>query len=319
MTENYKFDSFAVYASDTSINTAEGLLLDLNLWINRSQGCDLDFGIVVPASAGSGFLNIFIPFVLSKEQVIDLSDSLLSPTIKQMVFNGRLDGRSDSRHKKWSDTPIDGVCIKPIGWRTDAEMSYPPGGSMLRIHFDAEGCPGALYYRFRIPYPDLDSAIKATGDLKETITSPIVPFRAFGFIELNQIRGLPCEIIDELLKSTRLLDGVKLILVADKDWNVEAWSTPYKVRALESDFWRDYQPKIVPKKMKKTPCRSTSVVYQWEGTPDSPTFQFSLSRKALTIKTLLLYLAILAVLDLLSNRLVDVISGSLSILIESLI
>lgn len=93
---------------------------------------------------------------------------------------------------------------------------------------------------------------------------------------------------------------VRLALVANVEWSVEAWSTPYKVRQLEMGSWSKYQPKLLRSGHIRREQKSRYIVYQWEEAGGPSIFQFCLSRKIISARTALFYLLILVGLDLIS-------------------
>lgn len=295
-----EFDSFAIFASCDSGKEIV-LSIDINVWINRRLGCDVDFGIGISPNSGSGVVTIFVPYRLEEEQITDLSNTLDDHFIYRSVFNeyrseinqGLLPEDSDffNTHN-YTVCPLSLACLEMA--------NHTQGGSIIKFRFNAEGQGTTVYYRFRIPIPDLDSTISSPGDFKEVITGPIIPFRAYAFIEINQIRGLPMDIGHALARSQSQIAQVRLALVANVEWSVEAWSTPYKVRQLEMGSWSKYQPKLLPDGHSRSEQKRRYIVYQWEGAGGPSIFQFCLSRKIISARTALFYLLILVGLDLIS-------------------
>lgn len=295
-----EFDSFAIYASCDSDKEIV-LSADINVWINRRLGCDVDFGIDISSNSGSGVVTIFVPYQLEKEQITDLSNTLDDHYIYRSVFNEyRSEINQDLLPEDSDFFNTHNYTVCPLSSACLEMTNHPEEGSIIIFKFNTEGQGASVYYRFRIPYPDLDFTISSPGDFKEVITGPIIPFRAYAFIEINQIRGLPIDVGCALACSQSEIAQVRLALVANVEWSVEAWSTPYKVRQLEMGSWSKYQPKLLSSSYFRSEQKSRYIVYQWEEAGGPSIFQFCLSRKIISARTALFYLLILVGLDLIS-------------------
>lgn len=316
MDKSSEFDSFAIYAS---CNSGEdiSLSIDVNVWINRKQGCDFDLGINIPPTSEPGIMTIYVPYQLSRKQIADLSYLLHDRYIYRAIFNenkvigDELIGPGSPNYPKDSNFAICSLSLSDLVLKRHAQ-----GGSVLQFRFNDNDQISPKYYRFRFPIPPLDLSIASAGDLREAITGPIIPFRTFAFIEFNQLRGLPEDIGHALICSQSKNAKVKLALVVDTEWTVEAWRDPYKVRQLETQGWGNYQKKLLPSSHSWSQRRHRFTVYQWEEVNRSSVFEFCLSRKVISIKTILFYLSVLVGVELITNALVTCVQILSPILID---
>lgn len=316
MVKPSEFDSFAIYASSVSGEDIS-LSIDVNVWIDRKQGCDLDFGISIPPTSESGIMTIYVPYRFSRKQIIDLSYMLHDRYIYCAIFNENKMIRDALIAPGGSDNSSDkNFAICSLSLSSLVLKRHSQGGSLLQFRFNDNDQITPKYYRFRLPIPPLDLSIASVGDLREVIVGPIIPFRTFAFIEFNQLRGLPEDIGHDLICSQSKIAKVKLALVADAEWTVESWMTPYKVRQLETQGWGNYQEKLLPIGHSWFQRKPRYTVYQWEEAQSSSIFEFCLSRKVISIKTILFYLFVLVGVDLITNALVSCAQTLSPILID---
>lgn len=164
-----------------------------------------------------------------------------------------------------------------------------------------------LYFRMRLPYVSLDDLLSGPDDMREVITGPIVPFRTMNSIAVNQVRGLPSSVVHRLIDSKTEIGETHIAVIAPRQWEVNSFLTPYRVRPLENVAWEEYQPRLKGSLAILHLKSCDMFVYQWL-IPDSTTsLQLEFSRKRITFLTLLFYLAILFLLDLLSEVLIRLV------------
>lgn len=181
---------------------------------------------------------------------------------------------------------------------------------MLLFRYDPSVLPRdctSLYFRIRLPFVSLDGLLSGPADMREVITGPIVPFRTLSSIAVNQVRGLPSSVVRRLVESKTDIGETHIAVIAPRQWEINSFLTPYRVRPLENIAWEQYQPRL---KGGITIPHSKSCdmfVYQWLISDSNTSLQLEFSRKRITFLTLLFYLAILFLLNLLSEVLIRLV------------
>lgn len=189
-------------------------------------------------------------------------------------------------------------------------VDYLEGGSLLSLSYDVSALSrktSSLYFRMRMPFTSLGDLLSGPADMREVITGPIVPFRTMISLPVNQVRGLPNSVVRRLVDSKTDVGETHIAVIASRQWEVNSVFTPYRVRLLEAVAWEQYQPRVSCSNAVLFPKGHDMFVYQWLISDCSTSLQLEFSRKRITVLTLLFYLAILFLINLLSEVLIRLV------------
>lgn len=303
-----RYDSFAVGVLNNG-NATVRIDLSINVWADVRHSSEIDFGIQIPHKDDiSGFF-IFVPFEIEKNEIVDLSSSFRDSEFNQVLFNRDCETICRLDRTVVTDDCGSSLLILPISQNERLAVDNLEGGSLLLFRFDPSVLDdySFLYFRMRLPYVSLEDLLSGPDDMREVVTGPIVPFRTMNSIAVNQVRGLPSSVVHRLVDSKTDIGQTHIAVIAPRQWEVNSFLAPYRVRPLENIAWEKYQPRL---KGGIDILHSKSfdmLVYQWL-IPDSITsLQLEFSRKRITFLTLLFYLAILFLLNLLSEVLIRLV------------
>lgn len=303
-----KYDSFAVGVLNDG-NASVHIDLSINVWADVRHSSEIDFGIQIPHKDDiSGFF-IFVPFEIEKNEVVDLASSFRDSEFNQVLFNRDCETICRLDRTVVTDDCGNSLLILPISQNERLAVDNLEGGSLLLFRFDPSVLDdySFLYFRMRLPYVSLDDLLSGPDDMREVITGPIVPFRTMNSIAVNQVRGLPSSVVHRLIDSKTEIGETHIAVIAPRQWEVNSFLTPYRIRPLENIAWEKYQPRLKSDSTILNSKGSNMFVYQWLISDSNTSLQLEFSRKRITCLTLLFYLAILFLLNLLSEVLIRLV------------
>ena len=304
-----EYDSFAIGVLNDGKAVAP-LDLSINVWADVGHTSEIDFGIQIPHRDDiSGFF-IFVPFQIEKNDVVDLAPSFRDNEFNQVLFNQDCETTCRLNRTVVTDARGDSLLVLPISQNGGLTVDNLEGGTFLSFCCDPSVFPydySSLYFRMRLPFVSLDDLLSGPDDLREVITGPIVPFRTMNSIAANQVRGLPSSVVSKLVDSKTDIGETHIAVIAPRQWEVNSFLTPYRVRPLEKVAWEKYQPRLKDDNTILHSSGCDMFVYQWLISDSNTSLQLEFSRKRITFLTLLFYLAILLLLNLLSEVLIRLV------------
>lgn len=304
-----EYDSFAIGVLNDG-NAVAPLDLSINVWADVGHTSEIDFGIQIPHRDDiSGFF-IFVPFQIEKNDVVDLSTSFSDNEFNQVLFNRDCETTCRLNRTVVKDAGGNSLLVLPISRNDRLTVVNLDGGSLLSFYYDLSAFPhdhSSLYFRIRLPFVSLNGLLSGPDDMREVITGPIVPFRTMNSIAVNQVRGLPSSIVRRLVDSKTDIGDTHIAVIAPRQWEVNSFLTPYRVRPLENVAWEKYQPRLKSGNAILHSSGCDMFVYQWLISDSNTSLQLEFSRKRITFLTLLFYLAILFLLNLLSEVLIRLV------------
>ena len=173
----------------------------LNEWINPKGKNYVDVSIRVYGAKETKTVNIFVPFVVERSEIRDLSYMLADGSALRALFNTT--GKVDSEKTKYtSELRYDGRTVSLVNLSDEfvgaKNVSY---GTIITVDFEyIKDCMTAdeAYMIFRIPHKTLDKvfapAIDANGIINKInllIQSPILSEKYGYSIRINEARLLP--------------------------------------------------------------------------------------------------------------------------------
>lgn len=304
-----KYDSFAFGALNDG-NAVVHIDLSINIWADVRHSSEIDFGIQIPHKDDiSGFF-IFVPFEIEKNNVVDLTSSFRDDGFVQVLFNRDCETKCRLDRTIVTDDRGNSLLILPISQNDGLVVDNLEGGSLLLFRYDPSVLPRdctSLYFRMRLPFVSLDGLLSGPADLREVITGPIVPFRTMSSIAVNQVRGLPNSVVRRLDESKTDIGATHIAVIAPRQWEVNSFLAPYRVRPLENIAWEKYQPRLKDDIAILRSRGCDMFVYQWLISDSNTSLQLEFSRKRITFFTLLFYLAVFFLLNLLSEVLIRLV------------
>ena len=179
-------------------------IIYLNEWINPKGKNYVDISVRVYGAKETKTLNIFIPFVVERNEITDLSYMLADGSALRALFN--TNGKINSEKTKYtSELHYDSRTVSLINLTDEyMQINKVSYGTVITINFDfIKECItfDEAYLIFRIPHKTLDKIFATSIDVMGTIDkinsliqSPILSEKYGYSIRINEARLLPPEI-----------------------------------------------------------------------------------------------------------------------------
>lgn len=223
----------------------------LNEWMNPKGKSYVDISVRVYGAKETKMVNLFIPYVIEREEICDLSYMLSDNSALRALFN--TNGKVNSEKTKYtSELRYDNRTVSLINlaneFLTVKRVSY---GTVVSVDIEfIKECitSDEAYLIFRVPHKTLDEIFAPTMDVKSSfeklnllIQSPILSERYGYSIRINEARLLPPEINEiDVLHEQRIRKALVTISLGDEYEMNE--STCYRIRRLEAELNRNYAP-----------------------------------------------------------------------------
>ena len=236
----------------------------LNEWINPKGKSYVDISVRVYGAKETKAVNFFVPFMVERNEITDLSYMLADGSALRALFN--TNGKIDSEKTKYtSELRYDNRTVSLINLADDfvsiKNISY---GTVITVNFEfIKGCitSDEAYMIFRIPHKTLDKIFVPSIDvvgmfdkINSLIQSPILSEKYGYSIRINEARLLPPEINEiEALHEQRIRKALVTISLGD-EYEMND-STCYRIRRLEAELNHNYAPEGYD-------CRD-AITYQW--------------------------------------------------------
>ena len=283
----------------------------LNEWINPKGKSYVDISVRVYGAKDTSAVNFFVPFVVERNEVADLSYMLADGSALRALFN--TNGKVDSEKTKYtSELRYDNRTVSLINLSDEfvslKQVSY---GTVITVDFEfIKDCitSDEAYMIFRIPHKTLDKIFATSIDvmgmidkINSLIQSPILSEKYGYSIRINEARLLPPEINEiKALHEQRIRKALVTISLGD-EYEMND-STCYRIRRLEAELNRNYAPEGYD-------C-SDAITYQWVEERDSDlkahyNFYFTMEHNEVSRLSMFIYLFMVLLIGALGGAIYD--------------
>lgn len=313
-TRRFADDGWAVWIDGDDRSTVY-----LNEWINPKGKSYVDIGVRIYGAKAANDLNIYAPFIIKENEIIDLSVELEDDDILRGLFN--TNGIVDAERNEYiSELKYDGRTVSLINLSKEfLKTEQVAEGTVITaaLHKIQQYITSdEAYIIFRIPHLTLDKIfapqMNVRGSierLKELISSPTVTQKYGYSIRINEARLLPAEINKiEVLHQQRIRKALITISI-DEEYELND-SNCYRIRRLEEDLYRNYAPPGYT-------C-SDVITYQWVEERDKNmkahfNFYFDIVHSKISQNSVALYLMIVLITAVVGCAIYDIIKYLISL------
>ena len=292
----------------------------INNWLNPKGKSYVDMAIRVRGIKSSKFLNVYIPFVVSPDEIEDVSLLFHDTKILQATFSAAciVDYKKNDHTSEiaYNGKTIDLVHISTLDYQT---RSLADGTLMS---FDLEALQPFLdnneaYFIWRMPHGSLNEIFKTRvsvenllGRLRDLLTTPVISEKYGYSIRVNEARLLPEEITRIGAFHRQKLEKTVITLSIDENYELND-SGCYRTHRLEEKLYEDYLPKEYD--------RNDVIIYQWQQSREHNlqgqfNFYYTITKDSVSRASMSLYMTLLIIIglfgDLIANFLWDLITGS---------
>ena len=309
--EQRKFadDGWAIWIDGEDTSTVY-----LNDWLNPKGKSYVDLAIRVRGVKVSKCLHVYVPFLVSREELEDVSLLFEDKKILQATFSAACIVEY-KKNEHTSEIAYNGKTVDIVHISTlDYQISALSEGTHISI--DLGSLQSFLdndeaYFIWRMPHKSLDKIFKPRANvgkvmerLRDLITTPIVSEKYGYSIRINEARLLPDEITRIGAFHRQKLKKAVINLSIDENYELNDAGC-YRTRRLEEKLYKDYLPKNYK-------CEDV-ITYQWNQSREYNfqghfNFYYSIAKNSVSRGSMFLYLVLLTVIGVIGNLLADVIS-----------
>ena len=295
-------DGWAIWVDGDDTSTVY-----INDWLNPKGKSYVDLAIRIRGISASKYLNVYIPFPISPEEIEDVSLRFRDTKILQATFSAAciVDFK---KNEHTSEIAYNGKTVDIVHLSTlDYQANILSDGTLLRVNL-LELQPfldnDEVYFIWRMPHKTLDEIFRPHVDvgntmdrLRDLITTPVVSEKYGYSIRINESRLLPEEItrIGAFHRQKLKKAVITLSIVEDYELND---SGCYRIRRLEENLYKEYLPKDYQK--------DDVITYQWNQSREDNyqgqfNFYYSITRDSISKGSMLLYMILLLAIGVLGD------------------
>ena len=300
-------DGWAVWVDGEDTSTVY-----LNDWLNPKGKSYIDIAIRIRGIKTSQGLHVYAPFIVSKDEIEDVSLRFDDTKILQATFSAAciVDYKKNEHTSEiaYNGKTVDIVHISTLNY----EVKNLSDGTLISVDLDSlqpfldndEG-----YFIWRMPHKSLDEIFRPRVNmgniltrLSDLITTPVVSEKYGYSVRVNESRLLPEEITRIGSFHRQKLKKAIVTLSVSENYEVNDSGT-YRIRRLEENLYREYLPP-------KYKCEDV-ISYQWNQNRNDNlrghfNFYFSVSKNAINGSSMTLYMILLMIIAIMGEILGDI-------------
>ena len=285
----------------------------LHDWLNPKGDSYVDLAIRIQNVQLSTRLRVYVPFVISREDIDDVSLLFHDTKILQAIF-GSACIVDYKKNEYTSEIAYLGRTMDIIHISTlDYQLTPLSDGTLLDV--DMKSLQPFLendraYFIWRMPHRSLDALFRSrvgagswASRFRDLITSPMLSEKHGYSVRINESRHLPEEVTRVGSFYRQKLEKAVITLSISEDYDLNDDGC-YRIRRFEDDLYHDY----VPKNYKTDDVIS----YQWHQSRSDKlkgqfNFYYNITKDAVSGKTMTVYMILLMVLAVCGEMLADLV------------
>ena len=295
-------DGWAVWIDGDDTSTVY-----INNWLNPKGKSYVDMAIRVRGIKATKFLNVYVPFVVSSDEIEDVSLLFNDTKILQATFSSAciVDYKKNDHTSEiaYNGKTVDIVHISTLDYQTKILAD----GTLMNINL-AELQPfldnDEAYFIWRMPHKSLNEIFKprvsmenVLGRLRDLLTTPVVSEKYGYSIRVNESRLLPEEITRIGAFHRQKLKKAVITISIDENYELND-SGCYRTHRLEENLYKAYLPKDYK--------REDVIMYQWHQNRDDNlqgqfNFYYTIAKDSISRGSMTLYILLLTIIGVLGN------------------
>ena len=302
-------DGWAVWIDGDDVSTVY-----INDWLNPRGKSYVDFAVRIRKVKSAKSLNVYVPFLVKKEEIEDISLLFNDANILQAIFSASCIIEY-KKNEHTSEIAYNGKIIDIVHVSSlDYELITIAEGTQIKI--DLEKLHAFLdndeaYFIWRMPHKSLDEVFtprkdmqKAMERLKDLITTPIVSEKYGYSIRINESRLLPEEITKKGTFHRQKLKKAVVTLSVNDSYELNDAGC-YRIRRLEENLYKEFLPKGYK--------GSDVITYQWQQNRDTNlkghfNFYYNVNKSSISRGSMFLYLVLLTIISVIGDLIANVIA-----------
>ena len=303
-------DGWAIWIDGDDISTVY-----INNWLNPKSNSYVDVAIRIRGVKSSRFLYVYVPFVISSDEIEDVSLLFNDTKILQATFSAAciVDYK---KNEHTSEIAYNGKTVDIVHIST-LEYEIKPLSAGTLISVDLEKLNASLdndeaYFIWRMSHKSLNEILKARVDvgnamnrLRDLITTPVVSEKYGYSIRINEARLLPEEITRIGTFHRQKLKKAVITLSIDENYELNDGGC-YRIRRLEENLYKDYLP--MDYKFEDV------ITYQWNQNREHNqqgqfNFYYNLSKDSVSKSSMFLYMVLLLAIGIFGDLLAEIVKA----------
>ena len=301
-------DGWAVWVDGDDTSTVY-----INDWLNPKGKSYVDLAIRIRGVKISKSMHVYVPFVVAKDEIEDVSLLFHDTKILQATFSAAciVDYKKNAHTSEiaYNGKTVDIVHISTLEY----EMKLLSEGMLITV--DLEKLRPFLdndeaYFVWRMPHKTLDEIFRPhvnVGNvlerLRDLLTTPVVSEKYGYSIRINESRLLPEEITRIGGFHRQKLKKAVLTISIDECYELND-SDCYRIRRIEDELYKGF----LPEKFSGT----DTVTYQWQqfreiNLEGQFNFYLNISRQAISKASMFVYMILVVLLGASGNACWDLI------------
>ena len=303
-------DGWAIWVDGDDTSTVY-----INDWLNPKGKSYVDIAVRIRGIKSGKFLHVYVPFVVSRDEIEDVSLLFNETKILQATFSAAciVDYK---KNKHASEIAYNGKTVDIMHLSTlEYDTSLLSDGTLINI--DLEKLQPFLdndeaYFIWRMPHKTLDAVFKPHVDvgntldrLRDLITTPVVAEKYGYSIRINESRLLPEEITRIGAFHRQKLKKAVITLSIDENYELNDGGC-YRIRRLEENLYKGYLPNGYK-------CEDV-ITYQWQQNREHNlqgqfNFYYNLSKNSVSKSSMFLYMVLLLAIGVFGDLLAEIVKS----------
>ena len=303
-------DGWAIWIDGDDISTVY-----INNWLSPKSNSYVDVAIRIRGVKSSRFLYVYVPFVISSDEIEDVSLLFNDTKILQATFSAAciVDYK---KNEHTSEIAYNGKTVDIVHIST-LEYEIKPLSAGILISVDLEKLNASLdndeaYFIWRMSHKSLNEILKARVDvgnamnrLRDLITTPVVSEKYGYSIRINEARLLPEEITRIGTFHRQKLKKAVITLSVDENYELNDGGC-YRIRRLEENLYKDYLP--MDYKFEDV------ITYQWNQNREHNqqgqfNFYYNISKDSVSKSSMFLYMVLLLAIGIFGDLLAEIVKA----------
>ena len=307
-------DGWAVWIDGDDVSTVY-----INDWIHPKGKSFVDFAVRICGVRESTSLNVYVPFLVEREEIEDVSLLFKDTDVLQATFSAsciiEYKKNECASEIAYNGKTVDIVHVSALGY------DVAPIGEGTLIKIDLEKLRPYLdndeaYFIWRMPHKSLDEIFAPRKDmknamarLKDLITTPIVAEKYGYSIRINEARLLPEKITKIGSFHRQKLKKAVVTISVNESYELNDAGC-YRIRRLEENLYNAFLP---------SGYKSEDVItYQWQQNRDHNlrghfNFYYNINKNSISRGSMCLYLVLLTVVGVFGNIVASLVAKLLGI------
>ena len=301
-------DGWAVW-----VNGDDNSTVYINDWLTPTGDSYVDFAVRIRGVKSSALLNVYVPFLVTKDEITDTSLKFEDEGVLRATFSAAcvIDYKKNECTSEiaYNARTIDLVHISCLEY----ELKPLSSGTLITVNIEKLReylANDEAYFLWRMPHKSLNEIFKPHINvgglltrLRDLITTPVVSEKYGYSIRINEARLLPDEINRIGAFHRQKLKKAVITISIGEDYSMND-ANCYRIRRVEKELYKDYVPECFN-------C-DDAITYQWNQNRDTDmlghfNFYFDLSRDYVSKMSMFIYMILLMVVGIIGGFLEDLI------------